>query len=157
MALTQGAWSIKTLNGRLVLECDVTATTSETDLYTLKTPDQLDPTRPWTLSVNTAKATIDGGTLPVDIYAGYKSNFALGTGGALSVTSGSIVYLDAMDDVKSGAVNFIVQPEYTGAVVQGTVAGVVGRAALGSAPYYAFNLDGTAALSSAACHFVIIQ
>ena len=54
MALTQGAWSVSTVNGVNIMTCDVTATTSENDSYTLKTPEELDGSRPWTLVANAA-------------------------------------------------------------------------------------------------------
>ena len=40
MALTQGEWTATTVNGRLVLECDVVqgTTTIDYDAWTLKTP-----------------------------------------------------------------------------------------------------------------------
>ena len=157
MALTQGAWTITTVSGKSVFISDVTATTAENDLYTLKTPKQFDPTRPWTLHVNTAGVTLDGSALPLDIYAGYADDFAITGDGPPSVTSGGIVYEDAIDDVKSAQVNFLAIPGLAAARVQSTLAGVSGYANLGVAPYYAFNLDGAGTLNAATCRFVIVQ
>ena len=45
MALTQGAWNVSTVNGRVVAYCDVVQTTAEEYSATLKTPTELDTTK----------------------------------------------------------------------------------------------------------------
>ena len=158
MALTQGAWTIQTVSGHSVFTCTVTATTSENDLYTLKTPKELDTTRPWTLFVNTAAVALDGSTLPLDIYGGYADNFEItGDAGTIAATSGGIIYQDAIDDVKSVQLNFSVVPGALAARVKGTLAGVSGYGDVGTLPYYAFSLDGASPLNAATCTFAISQ
>ena len=158
MALTQGAWTVRTIGKNLVLECDVTATTAENDAYTLKTPKgSIDPTRPWILMVNTAAATLDGTTLPVDIWAGYADDFAItGNDSTLGATSGGEVASAIMDDVQAEALVVTVNPDRTAAKVQ-AVTNTAGEVNAGVAPYYAINLDGAGTLDAATCHFVIIQ
>ena len=53
--LTIGDWTGKTYNGVTTWNCTVTATVADYDLYTKKTPDGLDPHKPWTLIVNSAE------------------------------------------------------------------------------------------------------
>ncbi len=167
MALTQGAWTVKSVpkssavnaGGRkmLVMECDVTATTGETDAYTLKTPTALDGSKPWTLFVNTAAVTLDASGLPVDIWAGYDDDFAItGDSTTVAATSGGEVASAVMDDVKAEQLATRVDPNYTAAVVQ-AVTGTGGHVNAGVAPYYAINLDGASTLNAATCHFVITQ
>lgn len=158
MALTQGAWSSKSVNGKAVFECDVVQTTAENDAYTLKTPKELDTSRAFILMVNTKGATLDGSALPVDIYAGYADNFAItGDGATVKATSGGLVAADVIDDVKSAANSIIIDPNYNAATVVSTLAGVRGIVNAGTPPYFAFNLDGGTTLTAGTCHWVIIQ
>ena len=158
MALTQGAWTSKTVNGKLVIECDVVQTTGENNAYTLKTPSTLDTTKPFILMVNTDGDTLDGSALPVDIYAGYDTDFAVtGDAGTMGATSGGLIVADVIDDVKSVANSVRIDPNYTGAKVQSTLAGVRGVVNCGTPPYFAFDLDGASTLTAGTCHWVIIQ
>ncbi len=158
MALTQGAWSSKSVNGKAVFECDVVQTTAENDAYTLKTPKELDTSRAFILMVNTGNVTLDGSALPVDIYAGYADDFAItGDGATVKATSGGLVAADVIDDVKSAANSIIIDPNYNAAKVASTLAGVRGIVNAGTPPYFAFNLDGGSTLTAGTCHWVIIQ
>jgi len=157
MALTQGAWTVKTVNGKMIAECDVTQTTAENDAYTLKTPKQLDTTKPFRVLVNTAGATLDGSALPVDVYAGYSDDFALSGDDGPDVTDGDLALADVIDDVKSVKNGILIDPNYTGSRVTSTLAGVRGVVNLGTPPYFAFNLDGATTLTAGTCHWVLIQ
>ena len=159
MALTQGAWTVyPSISGHSAWYCDIVQTASENDAYTLKTPTALDTFRPWTIMVNTAAATLDGTTLPVDIYAGYTTSFAItGDAGTIAATDGGVIYQDAIDDVKSTQVNFTAIPTLAAARVQSTLAGVSGYGNVGVAPFYAFNLDGATALTAGTCRWILIQ
>jgi hypothetical protein len=158
MALTQGAWTETSVNGMTVFSCDVTATVSENDAYTLKTPVSLDGSKAWTLHVNTAGATLDGSALPVDVWGGWSDDFALtGDAGTVAATDGGETRSAVIDDVKGVANAVIVDPSYTGAAVQSTLAGVRGIVNAGVYPYYAINLDGASTLAAATCTFKIVQ
>lgn len=160
MALTQGEWTPRTENGRLVLECDVIQTINEKDAYTLKTPaGQLDPSKPWILMVNTEADELDEAALAVDIWAGLADDFEItGDDGTVAATSGYEAVSAAIDDVKSVALALLVNPNYNGSKVQTALSGpVLGECNAGKAPYYAFNLDGGGALIAGTCHWVIIQ
>lgn len=165
MALTQSAWTVSTLGEgakkTLVASCTVTATTAENDAYTVKTPDALDPTKPWILGLKFA-ATPDGSALPVDLYIGYDSSFAIsGDAGTVSATGGA-KYKQIMDDVVLAVspLMYVWQMDPNLAV-----ADVVTVAAIATglkikvpvAPYYAFNLNGASTLAATTATWVIIQ
>ena len=158
MALTQGAWSVESVNGKLVCECDIVQTTAENNAYTLKTPPELDTSKAFILMVNTEGATLDGSALPVDVYAGYSDSFAVsGDGATMGATDGGLIAADVIDDVKGVANSVLIDPNYTGAKVQSTLAGVRGVVNCGTPPYFAFDVDGASTLSAATNHWVIIQ
>ena len=158
MALTRSDWTEKSVNDRLVLTCTVAYETDDRNVNTVKTPKSLDPTKPWTLHVNTAGVTIDGSAVPVDIYSGYADNFSVTGDQTITVVSGGMAYADCIDDVKSTRESFTVLPNLAAARVQGTVAGVSGYGDVGVAPYYAFDLDGSTDFSTGlTVTFVIVQ
>ena len=158
MALTQGSWSQTSINGLNVFSCVVGATAAENDGYTLKTPKALDTTRPWVLVANSESAAVDGSAGPVDVYGGYADDFAItGNAGTVAATSGTLVASGIMDEVQAVNVSVTIDPNYTGAVVASTAAGVRGRANLGTFPYYAFNFNGGSALAVEDCTWKIIQ
>ena len=152
MALTQGAWSEKTVNGKYVTYCDVIQTTAEEYSATLKTPKGLDTSKSFLLIVNTEAAALDGTTLPVDIYAGYSDSFALSvTTSTLTVTDGALINADVIADVEAAAGATIVDPNLNIAddaddIVRGQ-----------DVPYYGFVLDGASTLTAGTCRFMIIQ
>lgn len=157
MAYVQGAWSFQTINNQMVFTATLTATTSETDSVTAKTPDELDPTKPWVLIVNAAGTDISDGTDPVDIYGATSKTFtSTSEGGTATVTGGNIVADSVMDGVSDEALVTIVDPNYTGAVVQG-VTGTVGHVNAGTAPNYIINIDGGAVRKAADTIFIILQ
>ena len=153
MALTQGAWTDgDTINGRVVWYCDVIQTTAEEISATLKTPTGLDTTKSFTLLVNTEGATLDGATLPVDIYGGYSEAFALSvTTSTLTVTDGFLLNADVIADVKSVIGATIVDPNLN--IADDADDLVRGQAV----PYYGFVLDGAGTLTAGTCRFMIIQ
>lgn len=155
--LESGAWTYGTVNGRLVMECDVVMDTSISDAYTLKTPARtLDPTKRWLLMVNTGAADLDGSALPCDIWAGFADDFALsGDTTTVAATHGGEVASAVVGDVNTPSLTVVVDPNYHGTFVQSST-NIMGIVNAGTAPYYAFNLDG-ATLKSATCHFIIVQ
>ncbi len=157
MAYVQGAWTFQSINNRMVWKCTLTATTSETDSVTAKTLDNLDPTRSWILIVNAEGTDVSDGTDPVDIYAGYSKTFtSTSEGGAATVTGGNVVAASVMDGVSDEALVTIVDPNYTGAVVQ-AITGTVGHVNAGTAPNYIINVNGGGARKAADTVFYIIQ
>ena len=160
MACVPGAWTASTAKDHLVLECDVTVTTSEHDAYTLKTPaNTIDSTKPWYLMVNSTEVQIDGDALPVDIWAGYSDGFALSGDNGISAAFGGEVASAVMNTVKYNYLAVVVDPNYKDTKVQTTQAGSkTGIVNAGTAPYYAINCHGASAFSgSVTVHFVIIQ
>lgn len=150
MALTQSVWTDHSANGKLVLECTVVQTITETDSYTLKTPaNTVDGTRPWTLFLEAA-ATPDGEALPVDIWIGYEDNFALSGQGASLVATNGAMYTEILDDcvlaVTPQVYSFLIDPNLGEADVVAVANIAYGfKVNIPAAPYYAFNLDGNTA------------
>ena len=151
MALTQGNWSTSSSNGVKVMECTVTSTTAENDSYTLRTPKSLDPTKPWTVIINAAGATIDGSTLPCDLWIGTSDD------AVLSGNDSSVVGTDAYEfktieaDVKASIGSVTCDPnlsiaDVTDKLVRGPVA-----------PCYILNLDGASTLAAVDCKWIIVQ
>ncbi len=160
MACVPVAWTYESVNGVLVMECDVGVTTSENDAYTFKTPARtLDTTRPWVLMVNTLGVTIDAEAVPVDIWAGYADNFALAGDNGITATSGKEIASNVMDDVESAALTVIIDPNYTGAAVQSTISSpTIGIRNCGTPPYFAINCHANTTMSGTEnIHFMIIQ
>ena len=121
MALTQGNWSTSSSNGIKVMECTVTSTTAENDSYTLRTPKSLDPTKPWTVVINAAGATIDGSTLPCDLWIGTSDD------AVLSGNDSSVVGTDAYEfktieaDVKASVGSLTCDPNLSIADVKSSI------------------------------------
>lgn len=152
--LTQGDWTGESHNGITTWTCTITATVADYDLYTKKTPEGLDPHKPWTLIVNSAAETVDGTTLPVDLYIGWDDQFALAANNAPTVSHGVLYKADVFDDVQGGIGAILMHPNLT---VAEDVAGVAAKCYVPIAPYYAFNLDGAGTLNAVDCSFKIVQ
>jgi hypothetical protein len=158
MALTQGAWSLKTVNRRLVAACTISGTTAENDVYTLKTPKELDPSKPFTLVFDVTEDLTAAGAAALDIWGGHSDSFAMtGNDTTVAATDGALI-VAITTDVDAGGV-FAVRcvPGNEGAPAQVvTVPGAI--VILPPLPYFAFNIDCTAALADAAdVKFYIIQ
>ena len=161
MALTQGAWTEKTVNGMYRATCNVAFTTAESDAYTLKTPDALDPTKPWTLIV-AAAATADGAPLPLDIWVGHDSDFALSGNSTAVVATNGGMFKQICDNcvlaVTTVEYVFLMEPQLAVADVVTVAAIATGfKVNIPVAPYYAFNLDGGSTLNATNCDFTIVQ
>jgi len=154
--LTIGSWTGKTYNGVTTWSCTVTATTSDLDIYTKKTPVGLDPHKPWTLFVNTASATLDDTAvaIPVDLYIGWDDTFAISENNAPVVTGGVLYKADIHDDVRTAVFGIQMHPNLT---VAEDVAGPAAKCYVPIAPFYAFNLDCASALVAGDCTFKIVQ
>jgi hypothetical protein len=159
MALTQSAWTEKYVNGLYVAECNVIATTAESDAYTKKTPANLEPDKEWTLFFYSTIAADN--TVPIDLWVGYSDNFLMsGDSTTVTATDGTN-YKQIMDDAVAAIAGnpyvWIMDPNLA-------VADVVTAAAIGSglkikvpvAPYYAFNIDG-ATLVATTSYWKIVQ
>ena len=154
MALTQGAWVEKSVNGQYVAYCDVTSTVAEYIHATLKSPKGLDTTKPYLLVVNSESATLDdtSAVIPVDVYAGYSEDFALSvTTSTLTVTDGALIANDMIADVRTAIGAVIVDPNLQIA----NAAGVVCRGA--AAGYHGYTATAASVLSAETCRFVVMQ
>jgi len=154
-ALTKGDWTNISPGGENVWTCTVTATTADSDIYTNKTPDGLDPHKPWKVYINTANATLDGDAvaIPVDLYIGWSKDFAL-TETPPVVANGVLYKEDIYDDVRTAMGYIQMDPNLQDAE---DVAGLGAKCYVPIAPYYIFSLDCASALSAGDCTFKIIQ
>ena len=155
MALTKGNWSVESsYNGVTTWTCTVTVGATETDAHTLRTPIGLDPTKPWTLLVNTAGTDLDGQAVPVDLWIGTAENAALSGAGAVTGTNAyNFKQIIADVDPDAGVAPTALLCDPTMSVAD--VANIHVRVPV--APCYLFNLDGGSALINAACIWKIVQ
>ena len=162
MALTQSEWVAKpSVNGKSVWECTVASTTSENDAYTKKTPANLDLSRPFTLFYSAA-ATPDGSALPLDLWIGFGSDFALSGDGANVVATNGANYKTIMDDVVLAVTTnkyaWVFEPNMLVADVVTVAAIATGlKVRTPNACYLAFNLDGASTLAATTHTFTIVQ
>jgi len=160
MALTQSAWTEKTVNGFYTAVSTVAATTAENDAYTLPTPRGLDPKKPWMLLYK-ADDTPDGQALPLDVWVGFSNNFALSGDGANVVATDGAEYKSIFDDVVLAVDKyyaFAFDPAQVVADVVTVAAIATGpKVKIPVAPYYAFNLDGGSTLAATTHTFQIVQ
>jgi len=156
MALTQGEWSVVTVNKKMVATCNVAFTTAENDAYTYKTPKELDPTKKWLLIVKPA-ATADGTTLPVDLWIGFGETFALSGDGANVVATVGAEFKNIIDDASAATARAVLMdPDLAQSEVVAIATGGL-KCKVPIAPYYVFNLDGSSTLNATNCDFYIIQ
>jgi len=161
MALTQSAWTEKTVNDRYVATCTVTATVAENDAYTLKTPKGLNTSKAFTLLLSFS-GTPDGSALPLDVWIGYDDTFALSGDGASVVATNGAQFKSIFDDVVLAVspltYMFVLDPAQTVADVVTVAAIATGpKVRIPVAPYYAFNLDGASTLAAETATWRIIQ
>jgi len=161
MALTQGAWTFDTVDGYMVFSNRVTATEAENDAYTVKTPKELDSSRPWTLAL-TFSGTPDGQALPVDLWIGWSSDFALSGDGASVVATDGGKFKQIFDDcvlaVSTLNYTWLMDPELPVADVVTVAAVATGpKIKIPVMPYYAFSLNGGSTLAAVYATWKIIQ
>lgn len=158
MALAQGDWTpqVTGSSNMSVWKSNVAFTTGENDAYTLKTPKNLNPTKPWALLFVPAAAA-DGTTLPMDLWIGYADSFALtGDGASVAATSGAF-FKNIVDDVQAAVARSIMfDPNATQADVVAIATGGL-RIKPPVAPYYIFNLNGGSTLNATNVDFYIMQ
>ena len=154
--LVIGDWTAGSPGGENVWTCTVTAAITDNDIYTNKTPDGLDPHKPWKVYINTANATLDADAvaIPVDLYIGWSKDFALAANNAPTVTDGVLYKADIYNDVRTGVGYIQMNPNIQ---VAEDVSGLGATCYTPIAPYYIFSLDCASALSAGNCTFKIIQ
>jgi hypothetical protein len=152
--LTIGNWTHELVNNVNVWTCKVTQTTSDLDNYTKKTPKGLDTTKPWTLVINSAVASLDDATLPADLYIGWDDSFALTLNNPPTVTGGVLYKADFFDSVETAAAAILMHPNLT--VAEDTSGGAA-KMYVPVAPYYIIDLDGAGALLATTCTYKIMQ
>ena len=163
-AQTVGAWTESTIQGCYYATCAVTTDANNEVLWTNKTPNGLDPKKPWTLVVS-ASAAQDGAAAPLMVWGGYADNFALaGTTARATATSGAQLG-ELTDDLGYAAavpgMAFNMMPGSSGLANIVTIAAVATgmRFNVPIMPYYAFELmaDDSATLLAHTLTYRIIQ
>lgn len=161
MALTKSAWTDSIVGSLLISTCTVVCTTAENDAYTLKTSVELDPTREWML-VYCSSITGDAQAVPLDLYVGWASTFAItGDGATVAATDGAKymqMYNDVVLAVDPLKYAFKMSPSLAVADVVAVASITTGnKVSIPVAPYYAFNLNGGSTLAAATHTFKIVQ
>lgn len=156
MSLTQSAWTVKTVNNRAVMTCNV-AGTDDADIMTVRTPWDLDPTKPWSLIVYVGEDLTAAGASAVDIWGGVSDVCSLATADA-----GTDAYLVCAlsGDIDAGAtqVTHVFPGVHGGTFTQVTNSTTLNFVIIPPYPYYIINVDMTAGLQDAATvYFTIIQ
>ncbi len=144
-AQTVGNWDDHSTQDFFISQCEVTTDAVNEILFTKKTPNGLDGSKPWTLII-AADAAQDGAAAPVALHVGYDDDFALaGTIARATVTSGAM-YGNITDDLGYAAavpgVAFQMMPSSSGLANIVAIASVATgmRFNVPIAPYYAFEL-----------------
>jgi hypothetical protein len=153
MALVQGAWTVKSVNGRLVMTCTCGDDSNAiADCMTKITPKELDPTKPWSLIVTTKEDITAAGTGAVDIWGCTSANASLATA---DVGTECVLVHANSTDLDAGATCVIhVFPH--GHVTQITNA-ALGIAVIPPYPYFIINYDTSTFQDAADIDFTIIQ
>lgn len=155
MALTQSAWTDKTVNERLVSTCNVAGETGDADVMTVRTSKNLDPTRPFSIAVYVNEDLSASGTAAVDIWGGYSDTCSLATADA--GTDCVLVHANSTDLDAGGTLVINVFPGIDGTVTQVTSSSP-GTALIPPFPYYIINVDLSSSLQDAATiYFTIVQ
>ena len=163
-AQTQTAWTISTVNGFKIMTSTATTDANNEVNWSLKTPVELDTSKPWSLIVS-ADAAQDGAAAPLMIWGGYSDDFALAGTTARATATDGVQLGEFTDDLGYGGAvagkHFAMTPGSTG------LANVVTIAALATGmrhnvpvfPYYAFELmaDDAATLLAHTLTFKIVQ
>ena len=162
MAIVQSVWTEATVNGHLVLTCTVLADATLKDAYTLKTPaNTIDGSRPFTV-FQYADGTPDATVLPVQIWVGYASDFALtGDDATLAATSGSMykqINNDCVLAVTTTVYSYLIHPNLGVADVVTVAAIATGyKVNVPPSPYYALCLNGGSTLAAQTTTWKIVQ
>ena len=163
-AQTISAWTSVTRNGFNIHTCTAYTDAANEVNYTNKTPDSLRTDKPWTLIVS-ADAASDGAAVPLMVWGGYKSNFAISGTTARCTTTSGVQLGELVDDIGYAAavagLAFNITPGSSGLANIVTLAAVATglRFNLPVMPWYAFELmaDDAVTLLAHTLTFRIIQ
>lgn len=157
MALTQSAWTIKTVNGKLVYTCTVIGgAAGDRYVATAISPKELDTSRPFTLITTTGENMTSAGTTVVNIYGCYADSASVGSTGTLT---SCVLAAQNTTDLDAGATGVIhVLPGVSGNVTQVTNASP-GWSVIPAAPRLIFSAFTSADLAAAPATvtFIIYQ
>jgi len=130
-----------------LFRCTSTATTSDYHHYTPPTPGNLDTSKPFLLIANAASKELDSTAtaMPIDVYAGWGSTFALSgpTASSITVTAGAKIVDDAVADIRTAVATLSWNPNATAAHIP--------------APMLAFQATNGGVMVAASCVWIIYQ
>ena len=164
MAMTQNDWvTADSTDGFNKWTCTiVTGGTDLNDVYTKKTPAELDGSRQWYMQVS-ASGTPDGSALPLDMWVGYNDSFAIsGDDGTVTAGDNGGKFKQISDDIVLAVTTlkhtFVMDPNRTLADID-LVANILDGYHIKTpdAPYYAFNCNGASTLASVTMTFTVAQ
>lgn len=161
MALTQSAWTVKSVGNKVVASCTVTATTAENDAYTLPTPKEIDTSKPYTLFLKFS-ATPDGQATPMEVYVGNGPNFLLTGDGATAGATDGAKFKQFFDDSVLAVTPLVYAFRFDPNLA---VADVVTVAAIATGPKvgvpagtaHAYTLNGGSTLAAHTATYTIVQ
>ena len=157
MALTQSDWTVKSVNNRTVMTCNVAGETSDADVITKRTPKELDTTKPWSLVVYVNEDLSSAGTAAVDIWGGVSDACTLATADA-GTDSYLVCALSGDLDAGGTQVTHVFQGVSGGTFTQVTNSATLNFVIIPPYPYYIINVDLSSSLQDAAIiYFTIIQ
>ena len=120
-AYSAGAWTEKTVNGLLIMECTIAQGNTDDGSASVITPESLDPNKSWNLIVNADNTTLDGGTTTtasIDICFSREASLLI-VGGTPTYTrvDSAIMASACMANVIDGHGSVVVDPNQTVATV----------------------------------------
>lgn len=119
MALTQGAWTVKTVGGRLVASCSVIGgAAGDRYISTLPVPTALNTTKPYSVIVTTGENMTASGTTYATLYIGTSDSASVGNTGTLTDAVLGVQVTNTLDAGATGVVHVL--PGVNGNVTQVT-------------------------------------
>jgi len=149
-----------TQNKTAIWKATVLTDTANQQVWTKKTPAELDPTKPWMLVVSNS-AELDGQAIPLDIYLGYSDKAALAGTSAITATD-AVKFQQLIDDIGYASPTvpraFLFAPDLRVANVVTVAAIATGlKSNIPAAPYYLFNCAGATTVAAVTVTFLLIQ
>lgn len=165
MALTQSAWTVKSVKDQTVAQCTVTATTAENDAYTLATPSAIDCKKPYSLTVCFSAAPDSAVVVPIAIWLGFREDFALSgdsTAVAPVIANSGAKFKNVIDDAITAITPVSATVSVDPFLPQADVIAIASIASglksrVPAAPCHVIHLDGASTLLAHTATYTIVQ
>lgn len=157
MAITYTTnWTTKTVKGRTVCYCKVSAQTSDTDIPTKAFPDAIDTTRPYSVIIYVSEDLTAASSSYIDLHGGWAATSVLTGGTSLTQTSAVEVFAGTTDVDAGGTFAFNVIPAVNPTGVANTTT-FPATAVVAPFPYMFCNVDAAALQDDAYIEFWVVQ